>query len=215
VSNTAGQIHYSLEDWVDFVRDVAPSDRHEAMQRHLAAGCESCGEVHETWTAVLGILSEEPTFEPPAGAVRLARAVYAATKPRRRFAIAGETAKLLFDGQLAAAAGVRTLRPGPRRVLYLYEHEKFLVDLQVEPSKDRAKIVLIGQVTELDKDEPHVTEMQVLLFRQQKLIAETDTNPFGEFSVEFDGTDDDLCLVVDFNHASMVIALSDPRKKRS
>ena len=208
---TAGQVHYSLEDWADFVRDVAPSDRHEVMRRHLAAGCESCGEVQETWKAVLGIVREEPTFEPPAGAVRVARAVFAALKFRRRLAIAGATAKLLFDSQLAAsAAGVRTLRLGPRRVHYLHENERFLVDLQFEPSKDRAKVVLIGQVTELDRDELHITEMEVLLFRQDQLIAKMNTNPFGEFSVAFDGPGDDLSLVVDFNNAAMVIALNDP-----
>ena len=211
MSSIADKGHYSHEDWVDFVRDVAPLDQLEAMQRHLAAGCESCGEVHETWKAVLETVREEPSFEPPAEAMRLARALYAGTKPRRRVAIVRATAKLLFDSQLAAAAaGVRTLRPGPRKLLYLFENEKFLFDLQVELSRDRAKIVLIGQVMELDTDEPHVAGMPVLLFQQEKVIAKMKTNPYGEFRVEFDDTGDDLSLVVDLNHTEMVIALSDP-----
>ena len=104
MSGIADERHYSHEDWVDFVRDLAPPDQLEAMRRHLAAGCESCREVHHTWKAVLETIREEPGVEPPAEAMRLARALYAATNPRRRGAIARATATLLFDSQLAAAA---------------------------------------------------------------------------------------------------------------
>ena len=211
MSSIADQGHYSHEEWVDFVRDVAPLDQLKAMRRHLAAGCESCGEVHETWKAVLETIRQEPGVEPPAEAMRLARALYAGTKPRRGVAIVRATATLLFDSQLAAAApGVRTLRPGPRKLLYLFENERFLFDLQVELSKDRARIVLIGQVIELDTDEPHVAGMSVQLFQQEKVIAKMKTNPYGEFRVEFDDAGDDLSLVVDLNDIEMVIALSDP-----
>jgi hypothetical protein len=208
MSSIADQGHYSHEDWVDFVRGVAPRDQLDAMQRHLAEGCESCGEVHETWKAVLEIAREEPSFEPPAKAMRLARALFAGAQPRGPVALIRATAKLLFDSQLATAAvGVRTLRPGPRKLLYLYE--KFLFDLQVERSRDRAKITLIGQVMELDTDEPYLAGMPVLLLQQEKVIAKMKTNSYGEFRVEFDDTgDDDLSLVVD--HTEMVITLSDP-----
>jgi hypothetical protein len=203
--------HYSHEDWVDFVRDVAPVDQLDAMRRHLAAGCESCADAHATWKAVLETVREEPSFEPPAEVMRLARSLYGGTKPRPLGAIVRAAAKLLFDSQLAGAgAGVRTLRRGPRRLLYLCQNEKFLFELHVEPSRDRAKIVLIGQVMELDTDEPHVAGMPVLLFQQEKMIAQMKTNPYGEFRVEFEDTGDDLSLVVDLDHTEMVIALSDP-----
>jgi hypothetical protein len=211
MSSTADKGHYSQEDWVDFVRDVASPDQFEAMQRHLAAGCELCREVHATWKAVLETAAEEPSFEPPAEAMRLARALYTGTKPRRPIAIVRATAKLLFDSQLeGATAGVRTLRRGPRKLLYLCENEKFFFDLQVERSRDRAKIVLIGQVMELDSDEPYPAGMPVLLFQQERMIAKMKTNSYGEFRVEFDDTGDDLSLVVDVNHIEMIIALSDP-----
>jgi hypothetical protein len=211
MSNIADTGHYSQEDWVDFVRDVAPPDQFEAMQRHLAAGCELCMEVHAIWKAVLETAAEEPSFEPPAETMRLARALYAGTQPRRAVDIIRATAKLVFDSQLAsAAAGVRTLRRGPRKLLYVCENEKFLFDLQVERSRDRAKIVLIGQVMELDTDEPYPAGMPVLLFQQERMIAKMETNSYGEFRVEFDDTGDDLSLVVDVNHIEMIIALSDP-----
>ena len=76
--------------------------------------------------------------------------------------------------------------------------------------RDRAKIVLIGQVMELDTDEPHIAGMSLRLCRQEKVIAKMTTNPYGEFRVEFDDMSDDLSLVVDLNHTEMVIALSDP-----
>jgi hypothetical protein len=143
--------------------------------------------------------------------MRLARSLYAGTRPRRLGAIVRAAAKLLFDSQLAGAgAGVRTLRPGPRRLLYLCQNEKFLFELQVELSRDRAKIVLIGQVMELDTDEPRVAGIPVLLFQQEEMIAQMKTNPYGEFRVEFEDTGDDLSLVVDLDHTEMVIALSDP-----
>ena len=211
MSGIADERHYSHEDWVDFVRDLAPPDQLEAMRQHLAAGCESCREVHDTWKAVLETIRAEPSVEPPAEAMRRARALYAGTKPWRSVPIVRATARLLFDSHLAAAAaGVRALRRGPRKLLYLFEKEKFLFDLQVEPSRDHARIVLIGQVMELETDEPHVAGMSVLLFQQEKVIAQIKTNPYGEFRVEFDDTGDDLSLVVDLDHIEMVIALSDP-----
>jgi hypothetical protein len=211
MSSIADKGHYSHEDWVDFVRGVAPVNQLEGMQRHLAAGCELCTEVHATWKAVLETAAEEPSFEPPAEAMRLARALYAGTHPRRPSAIVRVTAKLLFDSQLAAAAaGVRTLRRGPRKVLYVCENEKFLFDLQLERSRDRAKLVLIGQVVELDTDEPYLVGMPVLLFQQERMIANMTTNSYGEFRVEFDDTGDDLSLVVDVNHIEMIVTLSDP-----
>ena len=79
MSNIADEGHYSHEDWVDFVRDVAPLDQLEAMQRHLAAGCESCaGGLTKPGKRFSRSIREEPSLEPPAEAMRLARALYAA-----------------------------------------------------------------------------------------------------------------------------------------
>ena len=210
MTNIAGQDHYSHEDWVDFVRDAAGPGRHEAMQRHLAEGCESCRELCETWKAVLGIVKREPAFEPPAGAMRLAKAFFAPTAPQPRFALARATAKLLFDSQLAVAtAGLRTLRSGPRKLLY--ENGDFLVDLQIAWSPDRERTFLVGQVMEVGIEAPHVAGLQVLLFREVTVLARTQTNQFGEFCLELDGAADDLSVAVDgdLNHAAMVITLGD------
>jgi hypothetical protein len=211
MSDMPSQRHYSQEDWVDFVRDATASGRHEAMQQHLAEGCESCRETHETWKAVLGTLRQEPNFEPPAGAMRLAKLVYAATKPQHRSTLEELAATLLFDSEHAvAAAGVRALRPGPRKLLY--GNGEFLVDLQFEPSKNRAKTILTGQVMELDKAELHVAGLLVVLLQKRKLVARTNTNPFGEFIMEFDGPGDGLSLAIDINHKAMIIALNELTK---
>jgi hypothetical protein len=200
--------HYAHEDWVDFVREAIPVERHELMARHLASGCESCQEAHATWQAVLGIFRQERSFEPPAGTGRLLTLVYAATKPRRDSHVLGATESLLFDSaRAAAAAGVRTLRSRSQKLLY--RNSEFLVDLQFEPSTNRAKTVLTGQVVGMDTSEVLVEGLLVVLLQQKKLIARTNTNPFGEFSMEFNGPRDGLSLAVDINHKVMIIALND------
>jgi hypothetical protein len=198
---------YSHEDWVDFVREAVPPERREAMQRHLESGCESCREAHDTWKAVSGTLRQEPSFEPPAGAVRLAKLVYAATRPQPPPGLAEATMQLLFNSQVAASAGIRALRSRSQKLLY--GNGEFLVDLQFEPSMNRHKTVLTGQVLGLDRSEVLVAGLLVVLLQRRKLIARTNTNPFGEFSMEFDGPGDGLSLAVDINQKAMIIALND------
>jgi hypothetical protein len=202
---------YTDEDWVDFVRGTVATERHDAMQQHLESGCATCRDAHDTWKAVLGACRQEPGFEPPAAAVRLARLVYAATRPRRGSAAAETT--LLFDSRSATAAvGLRAVRPGPRPRKLLYKNGEFLVDLQLETSETRSKSVLTGQVMELEKAELHVAGLLVVLLQQRKLVGRTTTNSFGEFSLEFDGSGDGLALAVEINHKAMIIALDDLTK---
>ena len=197
MSSIADQGHYSHEDWVDFVRDVAPSTGSKRCSDTSRRAVNRAGEVHETWKAVLETVREEPSFEPPAEAMRLAKAALRRDEASASVSrIVRATAKLLFDSQLAAAAaGVRTLRPGPRKLLYLCENEKFLVDLQVEPSRDRAKTVLIGQVMGLDtRRAARSPECRCGCSSRKRLIAQDEDEPIRRISASSSTARATICL---------------------
>ncbi|MGH9742119.1 MAG: hypothetical protein ACRD51_07175, partial [Candidatus Acidiferrum sp.] len=65
--------HFSTEEWVDFVKHLVPSDRQNAMQKHLAAGCKRCKETVSLWQKVNKSAAVEASYQPSADTVHLAK----------------------------------------------------------------------------------------------------------------------------------------------
>jgi hypothetical protein len=202
--------HYESADWVDFVRDVAQPELFHGMQRHLADGCAICQDLHDTWRAVLAAARAEPSFEPPPSALRRAGALYRPAQAQRATDRPhAAVATLLFDSYLTAVTGVRSLRHGPRKLLY--GKDDFLIDLQIEPARQRRELVLTGQVMEMNTWEPRVTGLKVRLLARLNTIAEMTTNALGEFRLEVREPPDDLDVVIDLLGTALTIPLSDLR----
>jgi len=36
--------HFTTEEWIDFVNQMTPREKQEAMRKHLGSGCKGCGE---------------------------------------------------------------------------------------------------------------------------------------------------------------------------
>lgn len=178
--------HFSEQAWVDFIRGFEQAERPQ-MELHLASACSNCTQIHDTWKRVHTAALRENLYAAPASAVRLIKLEFATRK-------SGETeppvfANLTFDTfAKPALAGIRSAAASARQMLY--ETEGLAVDLRFDRSPASQFVRVTGQV--LGKREPYaaVAEATVMLWTSKGLpIAETRTNAFGEFNLEFEPQD--------------------------
>ncbi|MGH9864601.1 MAG: hypothetical protein ACRD4H_04230 [Candidatus Acidiferrales bacterium] len=94
-------------------------------------------------------------------------------------------AQLLFDSSRSAvAAGVRSASTIARQLLYGVG--AYRIDLRMEPQMDSDKVSLIGQILNSVDPAKHAGAVPVVLWKGRKVLAESQTNSFGEFHLECD-----------------------------
>jgi hypothetical protein len=197
--------HYSPEDWADFARHAASPEAEADMRRHLDRGCLACTELHATFREVYAIGAVDGAYEPPAAAVRLARAMFAVRTPERPFARMASAVTLLFDSALMPASiGLRSVPNGPRK--FLFAAGDMVIDLQVSPAS-KGSTVVVGQVTVASAGDRRVAGMPALLHRGLQRVARATTNDDGEFEMEFEGPAQDLSLALGSDPNPTVITL--------
>ncbi|HXA57286.1 MAG TPA: hypothetical protein VNU84_07585 [Candidatus Acidoferrum sp.] len=179
--------HYTSEQWADFARDVVKGNDKVLMQQHLDGGCRNCAKELGLWQRVSVVARRQSTAEPSEGAVRYAKAMFAAGGHR---AAATETVplvgQLLFDSLRAPAlAGVRSaVAQGPRQLLFgIGDHR---IDLRLEPQFNSDKVAIIGQVLDSGNPDQVLSKIPVSLHRADKVVAASETNHYGEFQLECD-----------------------------
>ena len=175
--------HYSLEKWADFVRGVIDERERAAMQSHLEDGCVMCREALSLWRRVHSLGRLERNYEPPESAVRALRAAFSLYGPSKIRSGAQAVASLLFDSfRSPLAQGVRSGASSARQLLYGVG--KYRIDLRVEPQVESEGLTLFGQV--LDSTDPgaEIGATVVRLVRDREVVAESETNRFGEFRLE-------------------------------
>lgn len=171
--------HFSVEEWVDFAREVGENSRKEIMQGHLDTGCKQCGEVVKAWTRIRQAAQRDRSYEPPEAAARIAKAIFVPPGKAGKASIA----RLLFDSfQNPVVEGVRSASTTARQMLYSVG--TYRIDLRMEPQMDSDKVSLVGQV--LNSADPIKTGAQVTvtLLRGRKILGESQTNALGEFHLE-------------------------------
>lgn len=177
--------HFTSEEWLDFARRAAPSELNESMQRHLDDGCKACRQILRIWQRIADVAHREARYVPPPGAVRIAKAAFAAQAAPGAGSSLGRVAKLVFDsfrqGQLA---GVRSAEPAPRQLLYSYG--PLMVDVRVDPQSVQDKIAVTGQVLDSSTPETTLTGVMVRVIDPGGVVTHTKTNQFGEFHIEVD-----------------------------
>src|SRR5688572_7578649 len=138
-------MHFAAEEWADFARGALPGEIEGEMRRHLEAGCEECAATLRLWTAVHDTARTEDDYQPPEGALRIARAffrVHQSELARKR-----SLARLVFDSLTQPLAlGLRSQAVAPRQ--QLFTRGRFRIDTRIEPSLGRRRTVLVGQVIE-------------------------------------------------------------------
>ena len=200
--------HFSLEKWIDFVRGVGRTADRDAMQKHLDSGCKQCSRLADLWMHVHKSAQSDSAMEPPEAAIRSVKGAFGIHGPRRRKAGIRAVAELLFDSAMSPAqAGVRSSAAAARQLLFGLG--TYRIDLHLEPQFDSERVAVVGQV--LHSLNPHegMGALPVALVRGRKVVAETTTTPFGEFSMEC-SLDGPFHLRVKLPSEELQFALVDP-----
>jgi hypothetical protein len=147
------------------------------MQLHINDGCEKCKATVQLWRSLLAIAGQETGFTPPADVVRVVKAQFAAVAPQATSGV-----RLIFDSLLQPlTAGLRGTVAARQ---FLYETDDYYIDLRLEPRVPEDRACLVGQVlNRTDRKAPH--GLAVRLQEGTQPIAQTATNQFGEFQLEF------------------------------
>ena len=194
--------HFSLEEWADFGRGRTTESVGAEMERHLSEGCARCARVLGLWKGVLDLARQEEAFEPPANAVRCAKALYAAFPPakesKRRFTMAH-----LAGFPPTAMEGVRAAAPSPNH--FLFKAGDLLLDIHLQPQSASETISIVGQVLDCTHPDKRFENQPVALVRRKDALARTTTNEFGEFRLEFK-PDEDLLLMIELDQESYLVS---------
>jgi len=181
--------HYSTEEWVDYVNQVTPIERRDAMQQHMTA-CGACAETAALLQKVHDRAAVEAAYQPHANTLRMAKAAFAAsgygaTQQKK----SNNVVELLFDSFLQPAlAGARSMVIGTRQMLY--RADPYQIDIQIEPKPGTNRLVITGQLLEIGSAVTTATGMQVTLSNHRGNIVVATTNQFGEFSGELENSGD-------------------------
>lgn len=198
--------HYSAEQWADFIREVTPFEEGTAMEVHLSGGCSNCLRQVSVWRKVREVAAREAAYTPPESAVRVARSLQVARRPRSVTTLGTMLAELIWDSRREfVLAGVRTLNASPQQMLYRVG--EFAIDIRIEPVAGSQRFVVLGQVLNAARPGEHVRDVPVAVEREDRAVGQGRTNHHGEFRVEFEGGSHVRVRVVLENEADIVIPL--------
>jgi hypothetical protein len=172
--------HFSMDDWIDFARQAASSDKKNAMQRHLDQECSKCSKTLAVWRRLVDIAKIQNTSEPPAWAVQVVNASFALRKVVPFPAGKLELASLLFDSSLQPiAAGVRGSSAVVRQLLY--RSGSVCIDMRMQPKPGSDSLVLMGQLLDSAKPDHGISGIPVSLLSAGDTVSRGRTNDVGEF----------------------------------
>jgi hypothetical protein len=173
--------HFTTNEWVDFIRDVASEDQKAVIERHLKTGCRDCRSEADFWRHVRETALRGANAVPADGTVRSVKAMLRLA-PGKRAAKHALIPQLLFDSlRQPLPEGVRSSAPSPRQLLF--GAGSLRIDLRMEPRMDSENVALIGQI--LDSANPGDSDGgSVVLLKAGTPVAEARTNSFGEFQLE-------------------------------
>jgi hypothetical protein len=174
--------HFTLGELADFARKTGPDSKLEAMKEHLE-NCGKCAKAADTWRRVSDVARRLPSPEPPAAAVRNAKAFFSAHKPQRSKAVRSIVAELLFDSSLVPLqAGVRSVASASRQLLF--GSGDYRVDLRIEPQDDQEQVSFLGQVLHTTDAALQLGSVPVAIVQGRKVVAKSQTNHLGEFHLQ-------------------------------
>ncbi len=205
--------HFSMEQWIDFARNViGPRERAE-MESHLSDGCKQCSKTLSLWQRVSEASRRESAYVPPQSLVGTVMGTFAIQRPRRVGHAAQTIASLLFDSaRTPLAAGVRSAATTERQLLYGVS--KYRVDVRIEPQPNSERVALVGQILNSTDPGKSIGAVPVRLCQGRKVLAESMTSPFGEFDVECD-LGKGLQLRVSLPHEDLCLPVMEPTIERS
>jgi hypothetical protein len=177
--------HYAIDQWVDFSRGLLGVENRAEMLVHLDSGCAACTQLSKFTGNLTRTCASAAEVRVPDSALRLARAIFsghAFGRPKRGTRVPIE---LIFDSFLVPAPfGLRaTWQVGWQG---LYRAGDCSVDLRIEPELKSSRAAVIGQITNHTLPEVDMSNLQVSLRSGKTVVAETLSNRFGEFQLEYE-----------------------------
>jgi len=200
--------HFTIEKWIDFVNQAVDTNEKQLLERHLEQGCKRCMKTVSLWQRVRQLAASEASYQPPEGAVRIAKAAFAGAELAGQRKGAGSRIKVLFDSFLQPVfEGARSAGAGTRQMLY--RADPFQIDVQVEAKHGGNRIVVTGQL--LDLSNPGITgpDARIVLSNMQGHVVNAVTNQFGEFSGEIENSGDLQMTFASPGRQPIVISLRD------
>lgn len=185
--------HFGVLQWADFAREVGPVAERSAIGEHLAEGCAECRATADFWRMLARVTGVMALQQAPQPAVDRARAICPA-EDRRAFRIPCE---LVFDSFLAPApAGLRASWQVGWQALY--RAGDCSLDVRIEPDPLSSRAALIGQVSNHAMPDSPMDDIPVSLKSGKRVVAETRSNRFGEFQMEYEPQSRlELCVLLE------------------
>jgi hypothetical protein len=177
--------HYGVAEWVDFARGLVSGEDGLSMRSHLADGCSECEDLANFCGSLSVVRRQMETSLPPEWLVRSAKAIFpmhSAVEPQRAFRV---PVQLIYDSLLAPEpAGLRaTWQVGWQA---LYRAGDCSLDLRVEPELASSRAAVIGQISNHIAPGSQMENVPVYLKSGKSVVAETRSNRFGEFQMEYE-----------------------------
>jgi hypothetical protein len=177
--------HYSISQWVDLARGLMPAVESDAMRAHAAEGCTECHDMAEFCERLEGVCAGMSSTAVPAGVVRLAKAIFPTQTVTELKRVPSIAARLVYDSLLAPGpAGLRASWQVGWQALY--RAGDCSLDLRVEPELASSRAALIGQISNHAIPENAMENIPVYLKSGRSVVAETRSNRFGEFQMEYE-----------------------------
>jgi hypothetical protein len=177
------------------------------MAEHMAAGCIRC-QPDAAFCAQIGEISQRLEAQRvPESVTRLARAIFPVRLPQRPRRGSRLPIELIYDSFLVPApAGLRaTWQIGWQG---LYHAGDCSVDLRIEPELKSTRAALIGQITNHAIPDVEMGNLPVSLRSGKEVVAETLSNRFGEFQMEYEQQARlKLCILLQDNSKNIQVPL--------
>jgi len=175
---------YPISQWLDFVRGLIPAAESDPMRLHLATGCAPCSELANFSTSLNNVCKNLADISVPEGVVRRAKALFPIARPkpaRASFLVA----ELVFETLATPAPGFRGSSHAGWQALY--RSEEYSLDLRVDSDPAYARgVTLVGQVCSHASPQAAMKDLPVLVKCGKSVVAQTQSNQFGEFQLEYE-----------------------------
>jgi hypothetical protein len=177
--------HVDIGHWADLVRGLACEKKRAEMERHLASGCHKCRRTVQILREAAALASADAGYEVPPYAVHSAKAIFALQRPEEVRLLPRIIGRLVYDSfKEPLPAGFRARHRLTRHALY--EAADYLLDLRLEYQPGTTKVNLVGQIAHQKQPDRPTMNLPVYLLSGRKIVAQTLSNAFGEFQIEYE-----------------------------
>jgi hypothetical protein len=172
--------HFSTQNWVDFVRNVADPAVTTEMQQHLESACPDCTKNRQLWRFVMQQSENLKRAEPPASSLRAVKAGFRLRNVVEFPSGKLDLATLHFDSDAQPlVAGVRSGPTSARQLLY--RSGTVCIDMRLQPTPGTESMVLIGQLLDTMNPGHGIGGIPVSLLSRGDTVSRKQTNQDGEF----------------------------------